>query len=47
MSHLVNIYTYIIVHYNPSVSIIDLVNVNFNISGGTYKFKVDSERQIL
>ena len=48
------IHTYIIGRYNPSVRIIDLVShityvvcVNFlYISGGTYSFKVDSERQI-
>ena len=47
-------HTYITGHNNPSVRIIDLVShttyvvcVNFlYISGGTYKFKVDSERQI-
>ena len=49
-----HLHTYIIGHYIPSVRIIDLVShttyvmcVNFLcISGGTYSFKVDSERKI-
>ena len=48
------VHTYIIDHYNPSIRIIDLVShTNYvvcvlilYISGGTYSFKVDSERQI-
>ena len=47
------LHTYIIVHYNPSVRIIDLVShttyvvfVNFIHKWRDLQFKVDSERQI-
>ena len=50
---LVNIHTYIIGHYNPSVRIIDLVSpttyfvcVNFIHNWQDLQFNVDSERQI-
>ena len=49
----INIHTYIIGHYNPSVRIIDLVShttyvvcVNFIHKWRNLQFKVDSERQI-
>ena len=48
-----HIHTYIIGHYNPSVSIIDLVShttyaacVNFIHKWRDLQFKADSERQI-
>ena len=48
-----SVHTYIIGHYNPSVTIIDLVShttyvvcVNFTYKRRDLQFKVDSERQI-